>query len=180
MKNLLYLISALIVVTSCSGTKEARTARAENRNQKKLTEQLVVKQAVESRRYIIKLERIYMPGGMVTLIPRANYIIVDGQKAIITAAYFGRQWDIRPIAGINVRGVATDYVVTSNVAKGKYEIRMKVANKNTSFDVYLTIGKNGSCDASVNSLKISNARYKGYVVPISDNPSDAFQNTDVI
>lgn len=180
MKKLLFIGFCVLVLSSCSSTKEARTAKAELNKENKLAEQVVVKQAVESRRFIIKLDRIYLTRGMIDLIPRANYIIVDGQKAIIAAAYFGRQYDFKPIAGINIHGVAENYAVTSNVSKGKYEIKMKVSNKTASFDVYLTIGKDGNCTASVNSLKISNVRYRGYVVPISDKPGEYLQNGDAI
>jgi len=47
-----------------------------------------------------------------------------------------------------------------------YKISMRVENGNAAFDVYLTIGRDGSASASVNSIRIDNARYKGYVVPI--------------
>ena len=46
---------------------------------------------------------------MVDLVPRANYIIIDGETAVISAAYLGRQYDIRPIAGINMQGRAEEY-----------------------------------------------------------------------
>ena len=180
MKKLLVIITILLIVASCSTTKEAKSAKTELRNEKKLTEQVIVRKAVESGRYIIKLDRLYLTGGMIDLIPRANYIIIDGKKAIISAAYFGRQYDIRPIAGINLRGVAMDYELTSNLSKGRYEVKMKVGNGSTSFNLYLSIGKNGTCDASLTSLKIDNVRYRGYVVPIIDKTSIPLQNNDVI
>jgi hypothetical protein len=51
--------------------------------------------------------------------------------------------------------------------RGMYEIKMKVGNNGSSFDVYLTIGKNGTASASVNSIRIQNARSRGYVVPLT-------------
>lgn len=166
MKNLLLIISIVTIISSCASTNETRTARKEHRDEKKLAEQSMIKNAVESRRFIVKLNRIYLTGGIVDLRPRANYIIIDGRRATINTAYIGRQWDIRQIVAINMRGAANDYQMTSNLGKGMYEIRLKVQNGANSFDVNLTIGKNGTCNASVNSLKISNIRYTGYVVPI--------------
>ena len=128
----------------------------------------MVKSAVEEKRYIIKLNRLYFTrGGQVDLIPRANFIIIDGEKAIISTAYLGRQYDIKPIAAINMRGKADDYALTNNISKGSYDVKMKVNNgRNTSFDVYLNIGKSGNCTVSVSSLKIESIRYAGYLEPI--------------
>lgn len=182
MKKIFILISVVIsmLIISCSATKESRTARAETRQQKNLINQALIQNAVESRRFIIKFERLYLYGGMLDLKPRTNYIIVDGQKAIISAAYFGRQYDIRPIAGINMRGVATDYEVTKKMSKGVYDIKMKVGNGATAFDVYLTINRDGSANASLNGIKITNANYRGYVVPISDRTHVPLQDHNLI
>ena len=160
-------------MTSCSTTKESKSSRAEQRNEKKVIEQGMVKNAVENRRYIIKLEYLYLNyGRRADLVPRANYIIVDGEKAIISTAYLGRQYDIKPIAAINMRGRADDYAITNNVSKGSYEIKLKVNNGGAdSFSVFLNVSKNGTCTASVSSLKIDNVRYSGYLVPIPGNPN---------
>ena len=49
------------------------------------------------RRFIIKFDRLYIShGGTIDLIPKANYIILDGDKVIISAAYVGRQYSYRP------------------------------------------------------------------------------------
>jgi len=171
MKKLFTIIITLLVMSSCSTTKEARSAKDEARIQKKAIEEAVIKNAVESKRYIIKFNRLfYTYGGMAELIPRANYLIIDGEKAILSTAYVGRQYDIKPIAAINMRGRAADYAVTDNLNKGTYDIKLKVMNQGTvSFSVVINIGKNGNCSASVSSLKIDNVRYSGYLVPIPGN-----------
>jgi hypothetical protein len=170
MKKLLTIIITLAVMSSCSTTKEARSAKAEARLQKKAVEAATVKNAVESKRYIIKFNRLfYSYGGMTELIPRANYLIVDGENAVLSAAYLGRQYDIKPIAAINMKGRAADYSLTDNQDKGSYDVKLKVINQGTvSFLVNLTIGKNGVCSASVSSLKIDNIRYSGYLVPLPE------------
>jgi hypothetical protein len=160
----------------------AKSSKAELRGEKKLAEQVMVKNAVETRRYIIKLNRLYFNhGGMADLIPRANYIIIDGEKAIIRTAYLGRQYDIKPIAGINMRGLAIDYALTNKTSKGSYDIKLKAKNsRNASFDVYINISKNGFCTASLSSLKIDNVRYSGYLVPISDKTNTPLQEGNPI
>jgi len=182
MKKIFIIITTLMAISSCTTTKEAKSSRVELRKEKKLVEQAVVKQAVESKRFIIKFDRLYLLyGGIIDLIPRANYIIIDGEKAIINTAYLGRQYDIMPIAGINLFGKAMNYELTNKLSKGSYEIKMKVKNEGSnSFDVYLTISKNGNCSASINSLKINNINYSGYVVPISDNTYNPVQNGNII
>jgi hypothetical protein len=181
MKKLLVILTSILVITACASTKEARLSRAELRNEKKLAEQEVVKKAVEAKRYIIKLNRLYFSlGGMIDLRPRTNYIIVDGNNAIICAAYLGRQYEIKPIAAINLIGKTKDYQLTNFVSNGKYEIKMKVDNGRNSFDVYLTINKNGSCNVSFNTLMIDIVNYSGYLVPIKDKNSLPLQETNVI
>ncbi|MGD0756561.1 MAG: DUF4251 domain-containing protein [Bacteroidales bacterium] len=170
MKKLFTILLSFVVISSCSTTKEANSSRAELRKEKKLVDQAVIKNAVESKRYIIKFDRIYLTyGGIRELIPRANFLIVDREKAILNTAYLGRQFDIKPISAINIRGRAVGYAVTDNLSKGSYEVKMKVNNGGSNtFDVFITISKNGYCSISVSSLKIDNVTYYGYLVPITD------------
>jgi hypothetical protein len=181
MKKLFSIIIASVLISSCSTTKEANSSNTEIRNEKKLARQTDIKKAVESRKFIIKFERMYYRyGGTAELKPRTNFIIIDGDKAIISAAYIGRQLDIKPIAGINMRGETKDYELTSKVSKGVYQIKTKVANNAGSFDLYLSIGKNGSCNVSLSSIKIDNINYRGYVEPLKEKPEVNLQTGDVI
>lgn len=161
---LLALLTSVILMISCASSREIISDREENR---KIDDE-TLRKAIESRRFIIKLERMYAYGGMFDLRPRSNYIIVDGTRAVINAVYIGRQFDIRPIAGINMRGDATGYQITRRISKEMYDIKLRVENDGAAFDVYLTINGNGIANASVNSMRISNARYRGYVVPLSE------------
>lgn len=181
MKKLLYILPVLLIMSSCATTKEVKSSRAAVRNEEKLAGQVVIKNAVESRRYIVKLDKIYVTyGGMIDLVPRANYIIIDGEKAIISAAYMGRQYDSRPISGISIKGASKGYELTSDLSKGVYKIKMKVDNGSNSFDLYLTIGKNGSCSASLTNIRIASIRYRGYVVPITEDVPVPFPKSEVI
>lgn len=174
-------MTSLLVITSCATTKEAKLARAELRNEKKLAEQEIVKKAVESKRFIIKLDRLYFSnGGRIDLMPRANYIIVDGNNAIISAAYLGRQNEIKPIAAINLIGKTKNYQLTSFVSKGRYDIKMEVDNGKNSFDVYLRINKNGTCNASFNTLRIDLVNYTGHLVPIKDKKNLPLKDSNII
>lgn len=170
MKKLFIIFISIVVMSSCATTKETKSERSEVRKEKNIIDQALVKNAVETRRYIIKFDRIYVNfGGMIELIPRANYLIIDRDRAILNTAYLGRQYDIRPIAAINIHGRTVDYAVNDNLSKGSYQIKLKVNNgRSNTFDVYVTISKDGYCSASVSSLKIDNIRFSGRLVPLSD------------
>ncbi|HNW57366.1 MAG TPA: DUF4251 domain-containing protein [Bacteroidales bacterium] len=176
MKKIIFLLIAPVVMLSCTTSKESRSSKNELKKEEKLVEQAMIEKAVLSRKFIIKFERLYFTrGGIIDLVPRANYIVVDGKKAIISTAYIGRQYGIMPIEGINMHGEASSYELKNNTEKGLYEIKMKVTSPQNSFDVYITIGKNGSSNASINNARIDFVRYSGYCVPIktkTDNNND--------
>ncbi|HEX7494061.1 MAG TPA: DUF4251 domain-containing protein [Bacteroidales bacterium] len=182
MKKLFIIITTIMVISSCVTTKEAKLSRAELRNEKKLANQEEVRNAVESKKFIIKLDRLYFSyGGIADLLPRYNYIIIDGEKAIINTAYFGRQYDIRRIAAIDIFGRNVNYEVTKDFSKGVYRVKMKVRNAGSNtFDVYLDISKNGYCNASVSSIKIDYIRYSGFVEPIKVETNTTPPAGDVI
>jgi Domain of unknown function (DUF4251) len=181
MKKLFTIFFSLLVMSSCSTTKEANSSRAEARKEKKLLNQELVKSAIESKRYIIKFDKMYVNFGFRELFPRANFLIVDKEKAILSTAYLGRQYDIKPIAAINIRGRSVDYAVTDNISKGSYDIKMKVNNNGSNtFDVFIKVSKDGSCYISVSSLKIENVNYSGYLVPIPDTTNPATQPGNLI
>jgi len=168
MKKLFIIITTFMVMSSCATTNQAKLSRIEARKDKKLAEQASVRQAVESKRFIIKLDRLYFThGGMADLIPTANYIIIDGDNAIINTAYLGRQYSIWPVIAINMKGKSKNYSLTNNPSKGTYIIKMDVLNgKANSFDVNLSIGDSGLCHVSVSSLMIDWVDYSGHIVPI--------------
>lgn len=181
MKNILFIITISLGIISCGTTRDSGLSRAEQRTEKKLAEQQIVKKAIESRRFIVKLDKLYFShGGMIELMPRANYIIVDGNKSIISAAYLGRQYEIKPIAALNLFGKTKTYELTNHVSNGNYEIKMQVDNGTNIFDVYLSISKNGFCRASFNTLMIDNVSYAGHIVPIKDKVKIPLQDTRII
>jgi hypothetical protein len=181
MKNLLVIFSALLVLTSCATTKETRTSKVEARKEKQIADQAIIKKAVESRQFIVKFDRIYLQhGGMIDLRPRSNFLIIDGETATIKAAYLGRQYDIKPIEGIRVVGQTVKYESTIDTLKNKYEIVMKIENRSNTFDVYLTVGKKGTCSVSITNIKLDPVRYSGYIVPIIKKTNVPLNEKNVI
>jgi len=170
MKNSFRIIIAILAITFFSGNVTTDAAGNKHSKDRKNAEQAIVRKSVESGRFIIRLDRIYFRyGGIADLKPRANYIILDRGSAVISTAYLGRQFDIRPIAGINMIGRASVSEIKRNPSKGSYIVKMKVDNGNQTLNVTLRIGSTGSCDASISGLMIDNVTYSGDLVPVKDN-----------
>ena len=171
MKKMWLIVSALLLLASCSSSKVSETAGKGGSGEKHIARQAEIRQAVEMRRFLIKFDRLYFGGGgRLDLVPKANYIILDGDRVIISAAYAGRQFSSRPISGIDMIGKAVAFEMRDNTAKGLFEIRMKVKNESNTFDVYLTISSEGYCDTSLTSYKIDHIRYTGNIIPLKPRP----------
>ena len=169
MKRFGFILVLCLLLSSCSAIKEAHTSKAEKRQSIKIAEQASVKKAVESRRYIIRMERIYMMGGgSQELIPKNNYIIVDGGAASVSLGYVGRYFGTRPISGINFNGQTVKYVLESNEGKGTYNINMEVRYRNDKFEMYLNIGSDGFCNVSIVNANIQTVSYYGQIMPIGE------------
>jgi len=174
MKELLLMVSVMMVLTSCaSSNKEESASRKPSPKEDRVVMQAEIKQAVEMRRFLIKFDRLYYAtGGQIDLIPKANYIILDGQKVVISAAYMGRQFSNRPIRGIDMVGTAVSYELRNNGEKGLFEIRLKARNEVNTFDIFLTVHADGYCNASVTSAQIDNARYSGSFIPLKPQKAE--------
>lgn len=168
MKKILFILAVALVVSSCTASKEATAGRQELRKEKKLAEQAAIKQAVESRHYIIKVNRVYTNRGEIAeLIPRVNYIIVDGEIASVSLGYLGRSYGGRHITGINFNGHTVKYELVSNESKGNMEVEMKVAKGYDTFNFYINISPSGNCTLSVTNQLIQSINYRGNVVPVT-------------
>jgi len=167
MKNLIGIILAIFVLASCSSSKESKTIKTELKREKVLAEQAAIKEAIETRQFIVKFDRLYFShGGWAQLRPRSNFLIIDGGKATMSSAYIGRSFSHLPIEGIRVQGDYVDYELINNTSKETYRIKLKVSRGADSFDIFLTVGKTGKCNTSLSSMKINYVSYSGQVVPI--------------
>lgn len=181
MKKLVFILTGLVILTSCATTKVEESSKKEAGNINNVVQNAEIRQAVEMRRFIIKFNRLYTSrGGTIDLIPKSNYIILDGDKVVISAAYVGRQYSYRPIVGIDMVGQAVSFEIKDNTDKGKYEIRMKVKNNTNTFDVYVTITADGYCDASMNNNKLDYVRYTGSFIPLIPKTEKIDPEKDII
>ena len=167
MKKLTIILTGFVILTSCATSKVEESSKKESAEGKNIFLQAEIRQAVEMRRFLIKFDRLYMShGGTIDLVPKSNYLILDGNKVIISAAYIGRQYSYRPVSGIDMIGTAVSCEIKQKTSKGSYEIKMKVKNDKNTFDVFVTINNSGYCDASLASYKIDHVRYTGNFIPL--------------
>jgi hypothetical protein len=167
MNKIILISTCLVTMISCATSKTGETSQKETIHEKSLVQQAELKQAVEARRFLIKFNKLYYShGGMIDLKPTYNYILLDGERVVISAAYMGRQYGNRPIKGIDMVGKAVSFELKNNTSKGIYEIKMKVKNDLNTFDLNVTITNDGYCNASVASYKIDYVRYTGSFIPL--------------
>jgi hypothetical protein len=163
MKNLVFALIAAILISSCTASKENSTTKAD----KKAADKEEVKRAVESRQYVIKMDKIYMQaGGATELVPNANFFIMNGEIASVSLAYIGKSYYMRPITGINFNGQTTRYEMQSDAEKGMYTINVEITKGADKFNFYLSIGTSGYCNISLNNPYIQSVSYRGKLVPL--------------
>jgi hypothetical protein len=178
MKKIVFFLTGLIFLASCATPKVAESTSKAPVNEEKVMKQAEIKQAVEMRRFLIKFDKLYPSNGSrIDLIPKANYIILDGARVVISAAYIGRQFSSRPIKGIDMVGEAVSFELKNNTSKGTFEIKMKVKNEMNSFDVFVTISDDGFCRASMNNYRLDHIRYEGNFIPLKPKPVK--ENNDI-
>jgi len=164
MKSFAFLFIAAGVLVSCASSNETKSAKLE----KKALEAVLVKRAVESRQYVIRMDRIYAQGiNTAELVPKNNFFIMNGEIASVSLAYVGKSYFIRPISGINFNGQTTRYEMQSDSQKGVYNIQVEVETGGNKFNFYLTVGTSGSCSISLTNPHIQSVSYQGKLVPLT-------------
>lgn len=177
MKNFVFIIIAALLLGSCASTKETKQTKAE----KQAAEAESVKRAVESRQYVIRMDKIFIQGsGMADLVPKNNFFIMNGEIASVSLAYVGKTFFIRPISGLNFNGQTTSYKMQSGLDKGLYNIQVEVEAGGNKFDFFLTIGTSGNCNLSVTNPHIQSVNYRGTLVPLIQTEKQSDVKKDII
>ncbi len=172
IKSMLTVVVCAGLLSACTATKEAGSSGNISSAERKAAEQMALKKAIEARKYVIRVDKIIPPGGMpVDLVPRHNFVIINGEMASVSLAYVGRSFGIRQITGINFNGRTGNYQMKTNEEKGIYDIHMEVYRGSDKFDLYLTLGTGGYCSLSINNTYIETVRYNGTLAPLAENPA---------
>lgn len=156
----------VLIFQSCSSSKEAAMTGNDSKKSRRLANEEIIKKAVESRKYVIKFHRLLVPGGYIDLIPKSNFVIINGNIASVSLMYSGRSIFSRPISAINFNGHTVNYQMKSEGSKGLYSIKTKVNKGADNFDFYISIGTGGSCSLSVVNPNIESVTYYGQLTPI--------------
>jgi len=170
MKKLFIIILTAVSIAASAGPGERKAAR-----------QKVVKEAVESKRFAIELNHLYLSRyGVVNLHSGRNYIIIDDNKAYVRAAYLGRQHGLYPIAGIHLNGEPSVYRLKKNESRRNYRIEMEVTAGNDLFHITMVISDNGHCTTTISGAKMDSVRYSGNLKPIESGEKKKIREPDAI
>ncbi|MBP8958836.1 MAG: DUF4251 domain-containing protein [Bacteroidales bacterium] len=170
MRNIFFvIILSTILFPACSGSKSASSEGSSSSGEKKAAEKFFIRKAIEERKYVIMVDRIIPSRGRpVELVPRNNFIIIDGELASVSMAYLGRSFGIRKITGINFNGHIGRYEMKTDDKKDVYKINVEVIKDNDKFNIYMSLGANGFCSISVTNPYIETVNYHGTIVPLED------------
>jgi hypothetical protein len=167
MKKLFLILIAVFSLISFTASGRSFSSDKNIRNEKKLAKQEKVKEAVESKRFAIELNRLHMsPYGTIDLTRGRNYIIISGNKASVSAGYIGRQRGLTPVEGVRLTGNPSVYKLEKNDSGGTYRIGMEVTAGGDTFHITMTIRESGYCDVAISAAKIDYTRYTGSLVPL--------------
>lgn len=170
MKKLFIIILTAISIVASAGPSEKKAAR-----------QKAVKEAVESNRFAIELNKLYLSRyGVVNLHSGRNYIIIDGNKASVSAAYLGRQRGLYPVAGIRLTGEPSVYKLKKNESRKNYRIEMEVTAGSDLFHITMVISDNGHCTTTISGAKMDSTRYSGNLKPIETGKKKKIREPDAI
>lgn len=148
----------LATATGCSTTGNLR------KSERVAERRAVVTSAVESGTFVIRMNYLTGRYGLkADLRPSHNFIVIrNNQIARISLGYMGRSYDIMQINGINMEGeiIESSYEQKQN---GMYRILMKVKENNDTFDLNISIGRDGYCDVGIIHPRIDYVTYRGEV-----------------
>ncbi len=159
-----------LFIAGCVATRDSANSGHISAKEKKGLERIAIGKSIESRHYVLKMDRIILANGqMIDLVPRNNFIIINGEIISVSLAYEGRSFGIRRITGINFNGHISRYIMKSNEQKNMYNIQIEaVTSSNDKFDIYLTLSISGNCTASINNSYIQIVNYRGIVTPLNE------------
>jgi len=160
MKNIIYILFAVIVITgSCATSGDLAASRQERTAMK----QENVIQAVESQQMIIKVNRLHARrGNTMEMNPEMNFIIIDRTRTRISLGYIGRSFTARPVAAINMQGQIYTREIDKK-GKGLYNIKYELGQDNEKFTVNMTVSVNGYVNLSITNPRLDFVRYSGYL-----------------
>jgi len=144
-----------LLLASCSGSNKLA------RNEMEAQKGEEVKTALESQKFVIRLDRTSTRrGGQIYLNNSHNYLVINGEKARMNLAYIGRSMDARGISGINMAGKVTERSLTPK-KRGSVMLSLTLEQEAETFDVKIDVSKSGRCSVSVYHPRLDPISYRG-------------------
>jgi hypothetical protein len=176
-KYLIVIAIILIYSTSAIGqNNDEKTARQRNKELKKeMKEQEALFQAklthllLEQQRFVLEASTIREDRGPSTTVnPDLNYIAVDSLNGVLqfaTGTDFGRNG----VGGTTDEGFVQNYQYKLNEKNGTYLVVFFLHAPNRSYDVQISVHRNGKAQATVTSDKFGKISYSGKLVAPSSS-----------
>ena len=164
------MIILLTVMVSGFGYAQDKKSRKEIRKEKEEARAELIKTAVNSKQFKFEGHWMYpLSAQRISLIGSQNILVVDNDTSRAQMPFVGtRQYSNAGPPGINFDGEMTDYSMTFDETRQRYEIKYKMSAKNNdSFKVLLTIERTGFARLIIDSSKRTSISYDGQIFAYS-------------
>jgi hypothetical protein len=182
MKTTLFFITALLIPVlviaqdnpdqEVMSKKEKKELEKEHRQAVRATEELQLRQAVDSmisqRRFVLEADYVSgKTGSRVPVSSTLNFIIVDSAEVVLQLGSLSGV-GYNGVGGITVEGNVTKYEMSKKEGKKgvSYSITIFIMSNLGVYDIQFWISSSGVADASVRGNTSGVLNYSGNLVPI--------------
>ncbi len=126
----------------------------------------MVDMMVTHQRFVLEADRLTdKRGNTVNVISTINFVAADSIHGVVqigSNSYVGSNG----VGGVTVEGPITDYNYKKNKKNGTYSINYTLGTRVGTYDIQMSVFRNGRADATVTSMVWSGKiRYSGYLFP---------------
>ena len=174
MKRILIVLITMAFIIPAWGQEEGELSRREKRKlerqerkarmeeEREKTAKLVEYMA-ENQQFVLEANLLFDKYGQsFPVSPNINFVAVDSLEGVIQIGsnmYIGSNG----VGGVTLEGSVGNYEFTENEKKGYYSISYSLTTSAGTYDVFMTMNKNGNADATVRGNFGGSIRYSGDV-----------------
>lgn len=179
MKKLLFVLISLVLsiqgIAQDAGLskKEIRKFQKEMKKERQAEEAAqkaaLVSLMVEYQQFVLEADRLRdRRGNTVNVSSMINYISNDSVNGVIQIGS-DRYIGYNGVGGITLEGPVSNYEYVLDEKNGSYQVKFNVRSATGTYDVRMTVFRDGRADATVTSNWPGNLNYLGYLVPPSQS-----------
>lgn len=159
------ILPALLLTVMALGT--AHISSAQTRKEKQAAQKAQVQQWVEAKRYVFVVQTVLPTSGRVRQMTPDFTFKVTPDTLFADLPYFGRAYSapIDPSRG-GIRFRSTDFDYTTDSAKGRWDIQIKLKDDRDVQSLTLNITESGFASLKVISVNRQPISYNGYIKAI--------------